>query len=237
MYPARVIRIAYVAAYAALAALGEALVARPALLWLRGLGLFHPVLADDVPFGALLFACSLLLAGATFWLALGVALGRRPRLPQHAAFLLLVGISFALRSASGEPRAPSDPTPSLLEGLRAAAAELDRDYRGQYAPDAGQLNGALTQIRPPGYRRLGRTIPLHARILSGAGGPQTSALPEDLPATIYVAIAKDRTSAWLTALSLSGVLPQRIESHAGTHSQPGRDALVPLYPRLRSLPK
>jgi hypothetical protein len=227
-----VVRIAYLVAYALLAALGEALVARPALLWLRGQGLLRPSLPWDVPYGGIALLCAALVAVMTLWLASDAALGRRPRVPQHAVFLLFLAICFAVRSQS-DPRPPRDPTPSLLDGLRAAAAELDRDYRGSYTPDAGQLNSALAQVTPPGYRRLGRSIPLHARVLSGADGPQVEALPGDLPGTIYVAISKDRTTAWTTALGLHGVLKPRIEAHAGTHSAPGRDPLVPIYPRSR----
>ena len=235
------IRAAYLVAYAALAALGEALVARAALLWLRGQGIFRAALPWDVSLGGWALACAALVALMTLWLASDAALGRRPRMPQHAAFLVLLVACFAVRSWAGDPRPPRDPAPALLEGLRAAAAELDRDFHGLYAPDAGQLNGALAQVRPPGFRRLGRIIPLHARVLSGADGPQTEPLPQDQPGTIYVAISKDRTTAWLTALNLRGILalpsgkPALIEAHRGTHSLPGRDPMVPAYPGMRSL--
>ena len=227
----------YLAAYAALAALGEALVARPALLWLRSLGIFAPALAWDVPFGALLLFSAVLVAAFTFALASAVALGRSPRAPLHVAFLLAIGICFALRSASGNPRPPPDPAPALLDGLRAVADELDRGYAGSYAPDAGQFASALAQVAPPPFRRLGRRIPLHARVLSGADGPQLEALPEDLPGTVYVAISRDRRSAWITSLGLDGIVklgpeqPAIAVAHAGTHAPPGRDAALPAYPR------
>jgi hypothetical protein len=229
-------RVTYLAAYAALAALGEALVARPALLWIGSQGIFSPAPAWEVPYGALLVACAVLLALFAFGLASGMALGRKPRLPLHLAFLLAVGICFALRSASGDPRPPRDPAPALLEGLRAAADELDRGYGGSYAPDAGQFSSALAQAAPPGFRRLGRPIPLQVRILSGADGPQLEPLPEDLPGIIYVAISKDRQSAWLTALALDGVVrlssarPAVAVARQGTHSLPGRDPSLPAYP-------
>ncbi len=235
------IRIAYLLAYAALAALGEALVARPALLFFRSQGLFRAAPAWEVPFGAVALALSAFITAFTIWLALDAALGHRPRVPQHAAFLIVVALSFALRWAGGEPRPPRDPAPSLLEGMRAAAAGLDRTWSGRYAPDAGQLNGALAQVASPGYRRLGRTLPLHARVLSASEGPQLEPLPGDEPATIYIAISRDRTTAWLTALGLQGILksssgkPALIEAHAGTHSLPGRDRLVPAYPGMRSV--
>ncbi|HET9751618.1 MAG TPA: hypothetical protein VFP52_01605 [Myxococcales bacterium] len=237
------VRLAYFCAYAVVAALGEALVARPGLLWLRSQGIFHPVLAWEVPLGGLLLACAALLAVFTLWLASDVARGRRPQMPLHLAFLLLFGICFVVRQAAGEPRPPRDPAPSLLEALRAAADELDRGYAGQYAPDAGQFSSALAQVAPPGFRRLGRGIPLHARILSGADGARLEALPGDQPGTIYVSISKDRQSAWLTALSEGAAIlglpsgaPAVLEAHAGTHSLPGRDPLVPAYPNARPRP-
>src|SRR5207237_1143110 len=125
VYLGVVIRLLYLAAYAALAALGEALVARPALLWLRGQGLVRPALPWDVPLGGPSFALAALVAAATFWLASGAALGRRPRVPQHLAFLLLLGACFGVRATAGEPHPPSDPVPPLLAGVRAIADELD----------------------------------------------------------------------------------------------------------------
>ncbi len=232
-------RVTYLAVYAALAALGEAAVARPALLWVRSQGLFRPALAWEVPFGALLLGCAALVATFTFAFALRVALGRPPRLPLHVAFLLLVGICLAVRFASGDPRPPRDARPALLEGLRAAAAELDRAYSGRYTPDAGQFGSALASVPPLPYRRLGRGLRLHARILSGADGPQLERLPGDDPGTLYVAVSRDRHSAWLTALALDGILrlPAGAEAivfaRQGTHSEPGKDPGLPAYPAGR----
>ncbi|MGE5049117.1 MAG: hypothetical protein ACM3PC_11140, partial [Deltaproteobacteria bacterium] len=200
------VRIAYFCAYAAVAALGEALVARPGLLWLRSQGILRPALAWDVPLGGLLLLCAALLAAFTLWLASDVAQGRRPQMPLHAAFLLLFGICVVLRSTAGDPRPPRDPAPSLFDGLRAVADELDRGYAGQYAPDAGQFSSALAQVAPPGFRRLGRSIPLHVRVLSAADGPRLEPLEGDQPGTIYVSISKDRQSAWLTALTGGGAV-------------------------------
>ncbi|HEY6909850.1 MAG TPA: hypothetical protein VI356_10800 [Myxococcales bacterium] len=234
------VRIAYFCAYAVVAALGEALVARPGLLWLRSQGILRPALAWDVPLGGLLLLSAALLAVFTLWLASHVAQGLRPRMPLHAAFLLLFGICFVLRSTAGDPRPPRDPGPSLLDGLRAVADELDRSYAGQYAPDAAQFSSALAQVAPPGFRRLGRSIPLHVRVLSAADGAILEPLEGDLPGTIYVSISKDRQSAWLTALAggnailrLASRQPAVIEAHAGTHSLPGLDPLVPAYPHAR----
>jgi hypothetical protein len=232
-----VIRLAYLSAYAALAALGEAVVARPAVLWVKSQGIFHADLAWDVPYGALLLCAAAGLALFTLWLASHAAIGQKPLFPLHVAFLLLVGICFALRFASGDPRPPQDPAPSLLDALRVAADELDRSYSGTYAPDAAQFSSALAQVAPPRFQRLGRHLPLHARILSAADGPQLQPLADDQPGTIYVAVSQDRQSAWLTALSLDRILtlpsgrPAIAEARAGTHAAPGTDPAMPSYPR------
>ncbi len=231
------LRIAYLGAYAALAALGEALVARPALLWVRSLGILEPVLSWEVRYGALLLGCAALVAVFTLWLASDVAQGKRPRAPLHVAFLLAIGLCFAIRQASGDPQPPRDPAPALRDALRVAAEELDRSYKGRYAPDAAQFSSSLAQVQPPGFRRLGRSIPLHARILSGEDGAQVRPLEGDQPGTLYVAISSDRQTAWLTALGANGIqklpdgAPAVVEAHAGTHSLPGADPLLPAYPR------
>ena len=231
-----VIRLAYLASYAALAALGAALVARPAFLWLRSQGLAGAALAWDVPNGALLTASAALLAFLTLWLASEAALRRSPRAPLHLAFLLGVGICLALRSASGDPRPPTDPAPGLLDALRAAAEELDRGWAGQYTPDEARFSSSLAQVHPPAFRRHGRSLPLHVRVLSGAEGAQLDRLPGDDPGTIYLSLSRDRQTAWLTALTLDGVLqisagkPTIIEARAGTHSLPGGDPALPAYP-------
>ena len=228
--------LAYLAAYAALAALGAALVARPAFLWLRSQGLAEAVLAWDVPNGALLAASAALLAFLTLRLASEAALRRGPRAPLHLAFLLGVGICLALRSASGDPRPPSDPAPGLLDALRAAAEDLDRGWAGQYTPDTAQFSSSLAQVHPPAFRRHGRRLPLHVRVLSGAEGAQLEPLAGDQPGTIYLSLSRDRQTAWFTALTLDGVLqmssgkPAIIEAQAGTHSSPGGDPALPAYP-------
>jgi len=98
-------------------------------------------------------------------------------------------------------------------------------------------------VAPTGFRRLGRNVPLRARILSGAEGARLDVLEGDLPGTIYVSISKDRQTAWLTAaagggavLTISPGQPAVIEAHSGTHSLPGRDPLVPAYPKARPGP-
>ena len=70
------IRIVYLCAYGALAALGEALVARPALVWVQSQGIFHTALAREVPYGALLAVAAAALALFTLWLASRTAVDR-----------------------------------------------------------------------------------------------------------------------------------------------------------------
>jgi hypothetical protein len=45
-----------------------------------------------------------------------------------------------------------------------------------------------------------------------------------------VGISPDEQRAWLSALSLHAVLPATVGATAGTHSAPGLDPLLPLYP-------
>jgi hypothetical protein len=201
--------------------------------------MFRTVLAWDVPYGALLLAAAALLALFTVWLASQAALKRRAGGPLHVAFLMVVGLCLALRSASGNPRPPTGAAPALLEALRVAAGELDRDWAGRYTPDAAEFNASLAQVHRPAFRRLGRPVPLHVRVLSGAQGPQLEPLPGDQPGTIYVAVAQDRQAAWLTALGLESIeslspgIPAVVEARSGTHSLPGRDHALPAYPRSR----
>src|SRR5207245_1902343 len=124
----------------------------------------------------------------------------------------------SLRAWSGDPQPPPEPTPALLQGMRAVAAEIDRGVQKTYAPEETRLNAVLATVPPPGYRRLGRTLPLRVRIVPGAAGPQKDAVAGDSPGTIYVAVSPDRTAAWITALSARGVLKPSIEAHGGTHS-------------------
>ena len=237
------LRAAYLLSYAALAALGESLVARPALLWLRGQGLLRAALPWDVPLGGIAFLCAALVALFALGLAWAAGLGRRPRVSHHAAFLLLLAVCLAARAGAGEPRPPIDPAPSLLAGLRAAASALDAGYSGRYAPQSA--DSVLAQLPPPGFRRLGRALPLRAHALLAASGARVDPIPGDEPGTLYLALSPDGTAAWLTAVTLrDGVpavlrtvsgKPAVIEAHAGTHSPPGRDPLVPEYPGMRSL--
>jgi len=235
-----VIRLSYVCAFAALASLGEAAAARPAWLWMKSQGLFRATLARDVPFGALLLGAGALLGLVTLRLASGIALRRRPGPALHAALVLLAGICCSLRHAAGGPRPSPDPGPALLEGLRAAAAALDAGFAGQYLPEIAALAPALARVPSPPIRRLGRPVPLRARILSGAGGPRLDPLEGDPPGTLYVAISGDRQRAWLTVLSLDGALrlpsgqPAVMTSRSGTHALPGADPALPVYPGARN---
>ncbi len=229
-------RVVYLMVYAAFAALGEALVAKPAVAWLRGRGLLHAALPWEVPLGAWAVLLAVALAAFTLALSLRFALGLRARVPLHAAFLALFALCLALRGAAGEPEPPADPTAPLLDGLRTVAGELDRSYAGRYLVDEPSLNAALARLPRPGFRRRFRTLPLRVLVLGNASGPQLTALAGDEPGTLYVALAADGRRAWLSALTLQAgapaVLRQTVQATAGTHSLPGRDALVPAYPGM-----
>lgn len=233
------LRIAYLLVYAAAAALGEALVARPGILWWRSQGVTETVAAWEVPMGAAFFALAGALALATLGFSIALALRKRLRLAHHGALLILLGLSLGLRAAAPAPAPPRDPVPSLLAALKAAAEQLDATWAGRYAPDAGVFAFTFAGIPPPGFRRLFRPAPVHVRVLSGAEGAQLERLEGDEPGTLYLAISRDRSTAWLTALGLGGILalpsgqPALIEARAGSHSLVGRDPLVPAYPRMR----
>src|SRR5438132_11226754 len=98
--------MAYLCGYGALAALGEALVARPALTWVRAQGIFHTTLAWEVPSGALLAVAPAALALFTLGLSSPAAVGRTAPLPLHPGFLLPVGPVCPLRSPPRPPRPP-----------------------------------------------------------------------------------------------------------------------------------
>jgi len=227
------VRGGYLALYAGLAAVGAALLARPAVLWAEGLGLFHPVQPWTVPLGAPAALLAGLIAIVTLALAVqAVAVPRPPRRGYHLALLLLVALALGLRAAAGEPRPPADPAPRLIEGLRTAAAVLDAEYasRRRYAPTAGLLQGALSALPAPGFVHRGRELRLSARILHGMRGAQLEALPGDPPGTLYVCISYDEQRARVSALALNGIIPVTVQAESGTHPAPGFDPLLPLYP-------
>jgi len=229
------VRAASVALYAGFATLGAALLAHPALLWVEGLGLSRPVRPWHVPLGWAAAVLVAVLATFAFGMAVHRALGGNPRRRHYLAFLLLVALALVLRAVSGDIRPPLDPAPRLLDGLRAAAGALDAEYAAtrRYAPTPGLVQGALSALPAPGFVHRGRELRLSGRILHGMRGPQVEALPGDLPGTIYVCISSDEQRAWLSALSLHRVLPAMVQATAGTHSAPGFDPLLPLYPNAR----
>jgi hypothetical protein len=231
------VRAFYLLVYAGFAALGEALVARPAAAWLRGRGLLRAALPWDVPLGVWAVLLAVALAAFTLALSLRFALGFRARVPLHAAFLGLIALSFAVRGTAGEPQPPKDPTAPLLDGLRTAAAALDSSYSGRYLADARALDAALSKLPRPGFRRRFRELPLRVHLLGNATAAQLTPLYGDEPGTLYVALAADGKRAWLSALTLRAgepaVLRQTVQATAGTHSLPGRDALVPAYPGMQ----
>jgi hypothetical protein len=229
------VRAASIALYAGFAALGAALLARPAVLWVEGLGLSRPVRPWHVPLGWAAALLAVLFAAFALGMAIHTALGGKPRRRYYLAFLLLVALALLLRAVSGDIRPPLDPAPRLLDGVRAAAGVLDAEYAAthRYAPTAGLVQGALSALPAPGFVQRARELRLSARILHGMRGPQLEALPGDLPGTIYVCISSDEQRAWLSALSLHRVLPATVQCTAGTHSAPGFDPLLPLYPNAR----
>ena len=228
------VRGAYLALYAGFAALGAALLARPAVLWTEGLGLFRPVQPWHVPLGGTAALLAALIGALALAMALNAIAGTRLRRRYHLAFLLLIALALALRAASGELVAPADPAPRLIESLRIAAGVLDAEYAftRRYAPTAGLLQGALSALPPPGFVYRGRELRFSARILHGMSRAQLEALPGDPPGTIYVCISSDEQRAWLSALALHRVIPVTVQARAGTHPAPGFDPLLPLYPNV-----
>src|SRR5467141_416941 len=173
------VRAASLALYAGFAAIGAALLARPAVLWVEGLGLFRPVLPWPVPFGPAAALLAALIGGLTLAMVMQAVAGTRPRRRSHLALLLLLALALAVRAASGELAPPTDPAPRLIDGLRIAAGVLDAEYAStrRYAPTAGLLQGALAALPPPGFVHRGRELRLTARLLHGMPGPQLEALP------------------------------------------------------------
>ena len=250
--PARpALRLINALVYGGFAALGVALCARPALFEWRALGLFAPVLPWDVPLGRLYLLVALLLAGFTVRLMLAAALGAVVRAPERMLFLVTVAFALLLRFVAGEPFAPKDPAPALLDGLRAAAVWLDLQYaqHGRYPAGAAaraQLDERLSALPAPGFVYRGHLVPLRARWVEGATGPQAQPLAGDLPGTLYVALDAAGQRVWLTALTLqagettalrAAGRPLVLQARAGTHSAPGRDPAVPEYPAMKGVSK
>jgi hypothetical protein len=236
------VRFFYVATYAAFAACGAALLARPALSWFRGLGLFAPAL-PAAGFAGWASATLLVLLGAgTLAMAIAIALGHKPGLPSHAAFLGLVACALALRAASA-PAVPADPDAALREALRAAARALDASYAldHRYDPGVSPVQAALDALPPSPFRHRAKRLRYTARLLQTAGGPQRDPLPADLPAMVYVAIEPGEQGAWLSVTTLRdgrvAILPAIVEARSGTHSEPGESLLLPRYPRMRTAPR
>jgi hypothetical protein len=227
--------------YAGVAALGEALVARPALLFLQGLGIVHPVLPWRVPFGAVQFVLAQGIALCTVWLASRAALGRPPRLKLHAALLVLLAAALGLRGNIAAPLPPADPLPALLAGLRTAASAVER------GSDEAAIDADLARLDPPGFVRFGRRLPMRAAAFVTVDGDAGAILDElhanlfalDVPGTIC--IARSGRHAFLTARTLDGFAtlpdgkPAIVEVRGGAHSEPGRDPLLPAYPGMRSI--
>jgi len=238
----RPLRFLYAATYAGFAALGAALLARPAASWFRGLGLFGPALPVEGVAGWASAALLLLLAAATVGLAIATALGRKPGLSWHAGFLGLVACAVALRAA-GLPQVRPDPEPALREALRTAAAALDASYAvdHRYDPPPGAVQAALDALPPAPFRHHGKSVRYTARLTRNAAGAQTDPVPGDPPATVYAVLQPGGQGAWLSVTSLRGgrveVLPAIVEARSGSHSEPGETLLLPRYPGARATPR
>lgn len=235
------LRFVYVATYAGFAALGAALLARPAASWLRGLGLFAPALPVEGVTGWASAALLLLLVAATVAMATATGLGRRPGLSWHAAFLGLVACALALRAA-GLPQIPPDSELALREALRAAGGALDASYAAHHRYDAtvSEVQAVLDALPPSPYRRRAKPLRYIVRLSWNAHGPQREPLPEDPPGTVYAGIAAGGQGAWLSVATLRGgrveILPAIVEARSGAHSEPGESLLVPRYPGARATP-
>ncbi len=239
------VRAAYLIAYGLFAALGAGLLAPPAILTVRGLGLFRPALTWSVPLGWLSAALLVVLSAFALRFALAAALGGRARFPEHAAFLALLVTAFALRLLAPEPAPPPDPSFALATGLRVAAESTDAQYepgRGYSLAEAA-VNAALAPLPTPGFASRARALPLRARVLRDTAGPQQTPLLGDPPGTIYLALSADKSRCWLTAVTLRagqpailliGTRPAVIHARGGTHSAPDRDPLLPSYPSARA---
>jgi hypothetical protein len=229
------VRAVYLLVYGLLAALGAALLARPAELWIRGLGLFAPALPWHVPAGSTAAALLALLAASSVVLAIAFALGRRLPLGLHAGFLLTVAAAAAVRSL-GEAQPPDSPEPALANALDAAARALDAGYATErrYDPDVRAVQNVLDALPRPGFFLHGRPIGFTARLLHGASGPEPEPLPGDRPGTVYVGIASDGQRAWLSATTLRGKTVAMShptgEARGGARSAPGDDPRLPAYP-------
>ena len=235
-------RFFYLATYATFAAIGAALLAKPALRWFEGLGFFGPALPAGGFAGPASAALLFLLAAGTMAMAVAVALRRKPGLPSHAALLGIVACAIALRAAS-VPAQLVDPDPALREALRTAAAALDASYAAdhRYDPPTGAVQAALDALPPSPFRLRGKPVRYTARLLRNATGAQTDPIPGDPPATVYVALEPGGQGAWLSVTSLRegrvGVLPSAVQARSGTHSEPGESLLLPRYPGMRATPR
>jgi hypothetical protein len=228
--------------YAGFAACGAALLTRPALRWFHGLGFFGPALPAGGLAGPASAVLLFVLVAGTLAMAIALALGHKPGLPAHGAFLGVVACALAVRAADAPPL-PTDPDPALRDALRAAAGALDASYavEHRYDPGVSALQAAVDALPPSPFRHRAKPLRYTARLLPNAAGPQNEPLPGDLPATVYVAIEPGGQGAWLSATTLHDgrveVLPAEVQARSGTHSEPGDSLLLPRYPRMRPTPR
>lgn len=245
--PRPLLRVFNALLFGTFAAIGFGLVARPALLAFRSLGLAAPVLPWDVPLGRLFIVLALGLAIETLRLGLDVSAGKRLRPIARAPLLLLLGISLLARNFAGEPLAPVSAVPRLVSGLRTAADALDRSFAtdSRYPKDPAPIDASLAQLGPTGFVYLGNYLPLRAQLLEQQKSAQITPRPGDRPGTVYVALDAEHTRAIVSVLTLDAKGKPDIlrapsgkallvEARFGTHSSPGRDPLVPEYPGMQT---
>ena len=108
-----------------LSALGMALLAQPAVLWVEELGLFRPAQAWHVPLGWAAALLATALAALTLAMALWIAARRKLRRGHHLALLLLVGLALAARAALPWDR---------VRPVRADALQKERGSRDPLLP-------------------------------------------------------------------------------------------------------
>jgi hypothetical protein len=130
---ARVLRALHLGAYGAVAAVGMALVARPAVLWVRSFGTSDPALPWAAPFAAAFAATALAITVCTAALAVRACERRKRGLANHAALLLAVATAIALRGAAGEARPPQ------MSGRAATREQSRANWRVPTYPEARVL--------------------------------------------------------------------------------------------------
>ena len=131
------LRFAYLCMYGGCAALGVSASARPALLWVRGFGLFGSIVSSPVPFGWAFAVLAVAIAGCVIALSGDVAMERRSSHGRHATLLVLVAVAAALRS-SVEPLPRVEPREQTPESVgRPPTRREDATFPAYSSPRPG----------------------------------------------------------------------------------------------------